>query len=412
MSSLKLLTTLTVSGVLAIALGATASAQIFQSGGVYHVRACPGPDVDGAARCHAHYVSDASGRIVADRFMANRLERNAKSNTVPAGYGPTALASAYNPAATAYPSGVGSSVTIIAIVDAYGYPNAESDLAIYRSTFGLPACTSSTKCFTKVNQAGQLSNYPRQDTGWSQETALDLDMTSAMCPNCRLLLVEANSQGFADLAMAENTAARLGAHVISNSYGGRENGSTSYNSAYNHQGVAVIVSTGDSGYGAGPQFPATSNYVTAVGGTSLRQAANARGWTESAWAEGGSGCSKLYPKPTWQAAITLCTMRMEADVSAVGDPATGVAVYGPVNTSQSGWGVYGGTSVAAPLIAGIYAVNGGVVSYGSNPYKATAYLNDVASGSNGNCGGTYFCTARAGYDGPTGLGTPIGAPAF
>jgi hypothetical protein len=197
--------------------------------------------------------------------------------------------------------------------------------------------------------------------------------------------------------------------VISNSYGGGESGTTSYESAYNHAGVAITVSSGDSGYGV--QFPASSPHVTAIGGTSLTRANNTRGWSETTWSSAGSGCSTVYAKPSWQT-DSLCTMRMEADVSAVADPNTGVAVYGPNSSGKSAWLVFGGTSVAAPLIGGIYAVNGGSVNYGSNPYGSTSNLNDVTTGSNGSCGGTYFCTAGAGYDGPTGLGTPKNATPF
>jgi subtilase family serine protease len=268
---------------------------------------------------------------------------------------------------------------VIAIVDAYGYDNAEQDLGTYRSMYGLPACTTANGCFKKVNQSGQQGNYPRQNTGWAQETALDLDMASAMCPSCKILLVEASSNSFANLAAAENTAAQLGAHVISNSYG--------------------------------VQFPASSPHVTAVGGTSLTRTNSGRGWAETVWNGAGSGCSTVYAKPGWQT-DALCTMRMEADVSAIADPNTGVAVYGPAFGKFSGWLVFGGTSVAAPLVAGVYGVNGGAVNYGSNPYGQTASLFDVTSGSNGSCGGTYFCTGVAGYDGPTGLGTPNGASPF
>jgi subtilase family serine protease len=173
----------------------------------------------------------------------------------------------------------------------------------------------------------------------------------------------------------------------------------------------VTASSGDSGYAAGPQFPATSPHVTAVGGTHLVTAANSRGWTETVWSGAGSGCSTIYAKPAWQT-DTGCTKRVEADVSAVADPNTGVAVYGPTSRNRSGWLVFGGTSVAAPLIAGVYGVNGGAVNYGSDPYNNTGALYDVTSGSNGSCGGSYLCTAKVGYDGPTGLGTPNGSTAF
>jgi subtilase family serine protease len=231
-----------------------------------------------------------------------------------------------------------------------------------------------------------------------------------MCPSCKLILVEATTPSYSNLATAVRTAAATpGVTVISNSYGGSETGTTSYESAYNQPGKAVTVSTGDSGYGV--QFPASSPNVIAVGGTNLVRASNPRGWSETAWSSGGSGCSTVYNKPGFQS-DALCTKRMEADVSAVGDPNTGVAVYGPVNRSASGWMVFGGTSVSAPLIGGIYGVTGHTPTGAASIYANKSQLNDVTSGSNGSCGGTYFCTAGAGYDGPTGNGTPNGTGPF
>jgi subtilase family serine protease len=248
------------------------------------------------------------------------------------------------------------------------------------------------------------------DTGWAQEQALDLDMASAMCPNCHILLVQATSATYGNLATAVRTAAATaGVTVISNSYGGSETGSTGYETSYNQPGKAVTVSTGDSGYGV--QFPASSPHVIAVGGTHLVRASNARGWAETAWSAGGSGCSTVYAKPSFQS-DPLCTKRMEADVSAVGDPNTGVAVYGPVNRNNSGWMVFGGTSVSAPLIGGIYGSTGHTPTGAATIYANSGQLNDVTSGTNGSCGGTYFCTAGPGYDGPTGLGTPNGPGPF
>jgi len=356
---------------------------------VRHARVCPGPASAGSARCHAHVVVDDSGQPLA--------------TSSPSGYTPSDLRSAYNI------TGTGTSSTIIAIVDAFGYPNAESDLAVYRAQFGLPPCTTANGCFKKVNQSGVQGNYPRTDTGWSQETALDLDMASAMCPGCSILLVEAKTNSFLNLALAVNMAASMGAHVISNSYGGGESGSSSYEPYYTYAGIAVTVSTGDSGYGV--EFPASSPHVTAVGGTSLVRSSSTRGWSETAWSGAGSGCSSVYPKPSWQNDAG-CSRRTLADVSAIADPNTGVAVYGPATRKSSAWLVFGGTSVGAPLIGGIYGVNGGQVSYGSDPYGHTSALFDVTAGSNGNCGGSYLCTAVTGYDGPTGLGTPNGATAF
>jgi subtilase family serine protease len=356
---------------------------------INHVPVCPGPAAAGTARCHAHVVTDDKGQPLA--------------TSGPTGYAPADLRTAYNITVS------GSSSTIVAIVDAYGYPNAESDLAVYRTQFNLPPCTTANGCFRKIDQNGGTS-YPRADTGWSQETALDLQMVSAICPNCKILLVEAKTSSLANLAAAVSKAGNLGAHVISNSYGGGESGSSSYERSYDWPGVAVTVSSGDSGYGV--QFPASSPHVIAVGGTSLKRAtATTRGWTETVWSGAGSGCSTTYAKPSWQT-DTACSNRTVADVSAVADPNTGVSVYGPVNSRSSGWMVFGGTSVAAPLIGGVYGVNGGAVAYGSDPYSHTSSLFDVTSGSNGSCSGSYLCTAGTGYDGPTGLGTPNGTNAF
>ncbi len=282
---------------------------------------------------------------------------------------------------------------------------------MYRAQYGLPPCTSANGCFTKYTEKGHKANYPPFDQGWATETALDLDMASAMCPNCKIILVEAKTNSFADLGKSVNTAAAKGAHVISNSYGGGESGSQAYEADYNHAGVAVTASAGDSGYGA--QFPATSPHVIAIGGTHLVTSTGGRGWTETVWSGTGSGCSIFYAKPAWQK-DTGCTLRMETDVSAVADPATGVAVYAPISATRSFWQVYGGTSVAAPLIGGIYGNNGGAVNYGSDPYAHTSALNDVTVGSNGTCSPkpAYFCHAEVGYDGPTGLGTPNGNTAF
>jgi subtilase family serine protease len=350
-------------------------------------KAVCGPAAAGEARCLSHVVTDANGKPVV--------------TPTPAGYGPSDLLSAYN-----LDSSGGSGQTI-AIVDAYDDPRAESDLAVYRQQYGLGTCSTTNGCFHKVNQSGGTT-MPRANTGWAQEISLDLDMASAICPNCKILLVEASTNSLANLGTAVNTAATLGATVISNSYGGPEfSGETSSESAYNHAGIPITVSSGDSGYG--PQFPAASRYVTAVGGTTLSHSGSA--WSETAWSGAGSGCSSYIVKPDWQK-DPRCGMRTIADVSAVADPNTGVAVY---DTYRSGgWLVFGGTSVSSPIIAGVYALagNGALITYGSYPYSLPSALNDIKSGSNGSCGGSYLCTAVKGYDGPTGLGTPNTAAAF
>ena len=364
---------------------------------VYHRAICGRASLQpGYAACNAHVVTDARGIIQLGKGVtANAL-------TAPYGYSPASLRSAYRI------TGTGSSTTTVAVVDAYGYPNAERDLNIYRSQYGLPACTTANGCFRKVNQSGGTS-YPPMDVGWAQETALDLDMVTAMCPGCHILLVQASTASYSALAAAVNTAARLGAHAISNSYGGGESGSSYYEAAYNHPGIAITASSGDDGYGV--EFPASSPHVTAVGGTTLKHAYNTRGWSETVWKGAGSGCSTTYAKPTWQT-DGLCRRRTVADVAAVADPNTGVAVFGPTSSTSAGWMIFGGTSVAAPVVAGIYGVNGAAVSYGHDPYNHKSSLFDVTAGTNGSCGGTYLCTGSVSYDGPTGLGTPNGPAAF
>jgi subtilase family serine protease len=361
-----------------------------------HRHVC-GPAAQGFARCHAEVVTNGRGEPLV--------------TPAPAGYGVADLQSAYGLAAAAASAGAGQT---IAIVDAYDAPTAEADLGVYRAQYGLSSCTTANGCFRKVNQSGG-SNPPRKNAGWAQEISLDLDMASAICPKCKILLVEGSSASIADLGAAVNTAAGLGATVISNSYGANEwssEGSATYAAPYNHPGVPITASSGDAGYRV--EFPAALGTVTAVGGTALTRAANARGWTETAWSGAGSGCSAYIAKPSWQTDAG-CARRTVADVSAVADPNTGVAVYDSYAYQGShGWMVFGGTSVAAPVVAGVYALagNGGGGNYASFSYAHSSSLFDVTSGSNGSCSGSYLCTAKAGYDGPTGLGTPNGIGGF
>jgi subtilase family serine protease len=355
---------------------------------------CPGPAFS-SARCHADVVTDAQG--------------NPAATSGPTGYGPTQFRTAYGLPAFA------ATVQTIAIVDAYDSPTIESDLGVYSSTYGLPACTTANGCFKKVNQSGVQGSYPRKDAGWALEIALDVEIAHAVCPNCKILLVEASSNQFADLGAAVDTAAALGANVISNSYGGSEfssETSASYDGHFNRPGIAITVSSGDSGYGV--EYPAASRYVTAVGGTTLKLTGSNTRSSETVWSGAGSGCSAYELKPSWQTDAG-CSRRTVADVSADADPATGASVYDTTRyQGQSGWFKVGGTSLAAPLVAGVYALagNAGSTSYGSYPYSHSSSLFDVVSGSNGSCGGSYLCTAAAGYDGPTGLGAPNGLGGF
>jgi subtilase family serine protease len=355
-----------------------------------HAKVCPSA-APGVARCHSLIRIDEAGQPLA--------------TSGPTGYGPSDLQAAYKLASA------GGSGQTIAIVDAFDDANAESDLAVYRSTFGLPPCTTANGCFRKVDQNGG-THYPRGDVNWAEEISLDLDMASAICPNCQILLVEAKTNSFTNLVTAVDRAAAMGATVISNSYGGPEfSGEVSQQSHYNHPGIAITVSSGDNGYGA--EFPAASQYVTAVGGTSLRRDASARGFSETVWSGAGSGCSAYIAKPSWQSDAG-CSRRTVADVSAVADPNTGVAVYDTFRLHSGGWLIFGGTSVSAPLIGAVYALAGNAssINYGSYSYSHLSSVFDVTSGSNGSCGGSYLCTGKAGYDGPTGNGTPNGAGAF
>ncbi|MDJ0344511.1 S53 family peptidase [Streptomyces sp. H10-C2] len=390
---------------------ATAPAATHVDQAVRTARACATPKA-GQMACKALRVT--SGTVHAANARGITITPNAAAAT-PTGYGPSDLQTAYGLTSAAASNGAGRT---IAIVDAYNDPNAESDLAVYRSHYGLPACTAANGCFTKVSQTGSTTALPTSDAGWSEEISLDLDMASAICPQCNILLVEAKSSSMANLGTAVNRAVTMGAKYVSNSYGGSESSSdTSYDSKYfNHPGVAITVSAGDSGYGA--EYPAASKYVTSVGGTALKTSSTTRGWTETVWStsstEGtGSGCSAYDAKQSWQK-DTGCAKRTVADVSAVADPATGVAIYDSYGIA-AGYYTFGGTSASAPIIAGVYAL-AGTPSSGSYPtsfpYAHTSALNDVTSGSNGSCSGTYLCTATTGYDGPTGLGTPNGVSAF
>jgi hypothetical protein len=377
---------------------------------------CP-PATPGTAECLALRFTD----------IAARPASAVSPLTPPSGYGPADLQSAY-----ALPSGSKGSGLTVAVVDAYDLPTAEADLAVYRSQFGLPACTTANGCFRKVNQTGGTSSYPTADVSWGEEIALDIDMVSAICPNCSILLVEASDNTSANLGAAVNTAVSLGAIAVSNSYASPEwmYETTYLDPYYNHPGVAITAASGDCGYNCtghlpsdayiGVAYPAASPYVIAVGGTTLTRAANARGWTESAWgstaeeAGAGSGCSLYEPKPSWQQ-DTGCANRTEADVSAVAD-APGVAMYDP---DYGGWIAMGGTSVASPIIAATFALAGspGAGTYpASYLYADTADLNDVIGGNNNvtgqSCTVTYLCNGVTGYDGPTGLGTPNGVTAF
>ena len=395
--------TAAVTGAALVLAGAAASGAAVRPSAPVSRAACS-TVVAGQARCFALIRTDPSVR------MAGALADDA--NKPPPGFGSADLEAAYR-----LPIADGSGQTV-AIVDSNDDPTAATDLATYRAKEGLPPCTTASGCFTKVNQEGQTSNYPPTDDGWAVEISLDLDMVSTACPRCHILLVEGNSPLVADLAASEVTAAKLGASVISNSYGLSEfGGMQAYFADYHPAGAAVVASSGDGGFGAA-QFPAVAPGVTAVGGTSLYKSnISSRGWVEHAWSGSGSGCSAYVKKPSFQAKVSPhCTMRTLADVSSDADPNTGVAIYDTTPNPyglKPGWIEIGGTSAASPFIAAVIALAGnGSTFQTGHLYTHGSDLYDVTFGSNGYCGGDYLCTAKKGYDGPTGMGTPDGTGAF
>src|SRR5581483_11261035 len=397
--------------------------------------ACSAPRHPGSARCLAVHLLLEGTQGAQPQLAARSGAPAALASSKPAAgfQTPQRLRELYDlPEETA----AGSTQTI-AVVDAFDDPTAESDLAVYSNQFGLPPCTTANGCFKKVNQKGQPSPLPAVNGGWASEIAIDVEMAHAICQTCHIDLVEAKSEEFSDLAAGVNAAVGLGATEVSNSYGATEEPGLAELevSSYNHPGVVLTVSSGDCGYlnrdcpeelAEGTEFPADSPHVVAVGGTSVHESGGV--WTSKVWDEAGSGCSVLFTAPAWESAVdgfaaTGCgSGRGVADVSAVADPNTGVDVY---NTTPEfaggptpGWGVWGGTSVASPIVAAEFALAGG--SHGVSYPAATLYghagetsaFYDVLSGENGKCGAATICKAAAGFDGPDGIGSPLGLSAF
>jgi subtilase family serine protease len=304
-------------------------------------------------------------------------------------YAPANLHNAYN-----LPTNAPGTPTV-AIVDAYSDPHLASDLATYRSQWGLPACTQSNGCLEIVNQNGG-STLPSRNSGWGLEESLDVDMVSAICENCHILVVEANSPSNGNLGTAVNTAVRLGAVAVSNSYGENEfSGESSYcSSYYQHNNVAITASSGDNGPGV--SYPAVCPYVAGIGGTTL----NSNG-SETAWSDAGGGCSAYISKPSWQSSsVTGCGNKAVSDVSADADPNTGVYVYDTYG--YYGWYEVGGTSESSPIIASVYALAGNA---SSTTYPASLPWLNYGSGCLFEVGGVRYA-----YQ--SGLGSPDGTGCF
>jgi PKD repeat protein len=414
-----------------------------------------------AARAHTHPLGMT--RRAPPRLKAGKAAEVCERSTAAEGcYGlrPQDLHSAYGLPATA------PSKQTIALIDAYDDPDAEADLRVYDEEFHLHECTTANGCFTKVNDKGRPDPLPEPEGGWSEEISLDIEIAHATCQNCHILLVEANETSYTDLEAAEETAAKMGASEISNSWSGGEPATDS--TAFDHPGIVIAAASGDDGYlnwqsqnldarGA-VGWPASSPDVVAVGGTRLSLTSEGTWAGETVWngdGAGGSGCSEHYEAPPWQRALPNWPAvgcepnRAVADISADADPYTGVAFYDSATIVKKGseyrpldWGTVGGTSLASPLIASIFALAGGAggVEFPAKALyesriKSPASLHDIASGSNGECSKSFnyetglsgctaleeaasscrseaICLAGPGYDGPSGVGTPDGVGAF
>ena len=383
---------LAVSGLAAVLPGASASparAGVSSAGVTHAVHVCTTHPKPGHVTCLAMALADSNGKILT----------STKAHPL-VGFNAVDIQKAYGL------KGLKSKGATVAIVDAFGYPSLESDLKIFRKKNNLPPCTTKNGCLTIMNEHGGTKPPPSND-GWDLEQALDVDMVSAACPDCKILMVQGRSNTFKALKIAENTAAeQKGVLAISNSYGG---GQGKNDPAYNHPGIAITASTGDSGYAPTNLYPASDTHVIAVGGTSVFKDNSARGFNEKVWAGSGSGCSTKNKAPSYQKGVkTSCKKDATADVSGPADPGNGglLIVFHGATTQV------GGTSESSPMIAAVYALSGKTKGYpGSYPYANPNKLYDITSGSNGSCGSP-LCNAGKGWDGPTGLGTPNGVSGF
>ena len=357
----------------------------------HYIDLCP-MEADGHRACDVKIVTDDNGNPIHD------------DSAPVGGYAPADLESAYGLSTTA-----AAGKLVVLFGGGSDYPQAESDLGVYRAQYNLPACTSANGCFMKVDEHGG-TNYPAAGTS-EVEQALDMEMASAACPACKIMLIEGNDM---DVALATVISAGASAFSFSVLFGyGSATGSECDSLGFNNDtGLVITAALGDTGYpGARDYMPAACQGTLAVGGTTLNKStSNSRGWSEVTWSGTGSGCSPYVAKPSWQT-DTGCTMRMEGDVAAVADPGTGMSIY--TTLGASGWLVVGGTSAAAPLTAGSLT-NLGIANGHFTPawiWQNPVNFNDITTGSNGTCTGSpsYFCNAGVGYDGPTGWGSVNGA---
>ena len=361
----------------------------------YAVAACP-PAPSGIASCRTQYRSDITP------------DMDPNPGTIP-GYHPSDLQAAYG--LTGASASAGSNQTVAAIVAYSSKADAfEHDLNIYRSAFGLGSCTDENGCLQFVTSRPNRAGPGGSTQSWQVEAILDAEMISAICPNCNIMIVSAGSSNIPDLGAAVQTAVKHGATVIANSFSAQEGTDDApYANDWNTPGIPEIAGAGDSGYG--PGFPATASTVIAVGGTSMIDFHGT--WLSKAWAGTGSGCSVFVKKPRWQH-DDGCKNRAVNDLAVVADPATGVAGY---ISLVGGWTVFGGTSVSAQIVAGMYALagNGSSIDDASNLYANASAFAPVIASPNGSCSIAYLCDdpgVGAGYTGPSGLGTPVGLTGF
>jgi subtilase family serine protease len=401
--------------------------------GVDPVRAlCPTPGTAQEMQCFAMMRTDVQPTLQSD------VSEGAETCPFTQGYCPVDLQKAYK-----LPSLTDGDGRTVAIVDAYGYSHAASDLAYFRKTMGLKACDTATKCLRIVNQNGDAGPLPGNNEDWDGEQSLDLDMVSGICPNCKILLVQAENDETNNLYTGVQTAGRLGAKYIGASWGGYPEGQD--DPIFHQSGVVISAAAGDNGgggrYHGGPIQPCTYTYVVCVGGTHLVQSDNKRGWSETVWNDWtfdycgsgdspcgatGSACSTKISKPSWQT-DTGCKMRSAADVSATASLRAPVIVYntqiGSCKPSSCFW-LFGGTSASTQIISAVFALAGNAADQdgASTIWKhhTDTMINNVTVGNNLDlqlgvtCASSvkYICTARVGFSGPVGWGTPEGIGAF
>jgi subtilase family serine protease len=370
------------------------------------------------ARCNAHVITNA-----------NKVPQ-ASTVAPQSALTPQQLHSAYSLPCS--PGGfVGQTCTTpttfgptIALIDAYYTSTIQNDLNTFDKQYSLPVCNQENGCLQIVNENGGANVTATSNSSWSLEESLDVQTAHAICQTCKILLVQANSSSFSDLGTGVATAAKLGAIAISNSYGASEfSGETGYDSFYTHPGVGVFASAGDSGYGT--EYPAASQGVIGVGGTTLSIYTDNSYAGETVWPDTGSGCSFYESANAFQQSVPNWSQsgcggfKAVSDVAMDADPNTGVDVYDSTRyENYTGWWQVGGTSLSSVIAASVFAMaytptDSSIKYIVQLLYQNNTPLNfhDVLSGSNGSCG-TIMCNGATGYDGPTGLGSLLGIGGF